>query len=526
MTSPKSLPVISSKDLKISIEMSLLYQVSHILVRQRSISTALNEVLDVIRKTLKLQRGWFTLLRDETLYIETGFGLTDEQRARGQYKFGEGITGDVGATGRPALIPNVLESQKFLDRTGAHQRINPCAFICVPICHDDAVIGTLSIDHPTAPIETLEHVKNMLIIVANIVADAVAILREELHEKELLKTENHRLRYEVGAHYQPESIVGKSSAMRAVFPLIARAIESHATVLVRGETGTGKELVARAIHFGSTRKYAPFCKLSAISLSERTFESELFGYELNAFPGATAQRKGRIETQQGGTIYIDEISALSLETQSKIVRLIQDRTFERLGGYKHLPANIRILAGTAYDLEKKVAEKTLLPELYYCLNTLPIDIPPLHARRSDITLLADEFLEKYNALHHKNVRRISTPAINMLMAYHWPGNVRELENAIERAVLTSSNDVINAYDLPPSLQTALTSETYSSHVLPANTNASLATLVASFEREVIVDSLKNMHGNVAAVARALQTSERILHYKLRKMGIDPKRFRA
>lgn len=506
-----------------SVEMTLLYQVSHILVSRRNIKDLLDEVLNVIRKNLHLKRGWFSLLRGDTLYIETGFGLTDEQRVRGQYHFGEGITGEVGATARPALIPNVLDSQKFLDRTGAHQRIHPCAFICVPITHKNAVIGTLSIDHPTAPIETLENVMKMLIIVANIVADAVAVLREEIEEKEHLKNENYRLRYEVGVRSQPESIVGKSGAMRAIFPLIARSIETQGTVLIRGESGSGKELVARAIHFGSERKHAPFGTLSAGSLTETAFEAELFGYERDAFLGATSQRKGRIETHEGGTLYIDEVAALSLNTQNKLFRLLQDQMYERIGGYKHLPANVRIIVGTSYDLEKKVAEQKFSAELYYRLNLIPIDLPPLRARKSDIILLADEFLEKYNHIHHKTVQRISTPAINMLMAYHWPGNVRELENAIERAVITSTNDVINAYDLPPSLQTTIT---MNDAQISVNPSVGLEQMVTAFEREVIIDTLRNMHGNVAATARTLQTTPRILHYKLKKLNIDPKNHKS
>ena len=501
-------------------ELNVLYHISHSLLHQRDVSLLLHEVLDVLISEMNIHRAVLTLRRGNTLVIEASAGLSDAERARGQYKIGEGITGMVAKKCKAKIIPDISKEPSFLNRTktGKDQKTS---FICVPIQHDGEVIGTLSIDTPAAPEKQLKKLMGFLKTMANILADAVATFREEIEEKELLKAENERLKRELGTQFRPGSIVGNCGSMQEVYAMIAQVADSPATVLIRGESGTGKELVAKAIHYASSRKNAPFIAVNCAALPENLIESELFGHEKGSFTGASAKRKGRFELANKGTLFLDEIGDISLPVQVRLLRVLQERVFERVGGSEEIKVNVRIIAATSRNLEKSIAEGTFREDLYYRLNIFPINLPPLRERKSDMMLLADFFLEKYNKMYNKNVRRISTPAINMMTSYHWPGNVRELESCIERAVLMTSNDAITAYALPPSLQTANTTGTD----IVRSGSANFTTLVSSFERELIVDALKNNRGNVAAAARQLELTKRVLHYKIDKLGINPAEYK-
>ena len=303
-----------------------------------------------------------------------------------------------------------------------------------------------------------------------------------------------------------------------MYDLIAQVSRSDTTVLIRGESGTGKELVAHAIHYNSHRAEKPFVKVNCGALPESIVESELFGHEKGAFTGAIATRKGRFEIAHGGSIFMDEIGDLSPTTQIKLLRVIQEKEFERVGGTATIKTNVRVITATNRPLEQLIRETKFREDLYYRLNVFPIHVPPLRERKTDIPLLADFFIERYSRLNHKAVRRISTPAIDMLMSYHWPGNVRELENCVERAVLLSADSVIHGHHLPPTLQTAEASGTTHSGTLESTLHA--------VERDLILDALKASRGNRAKAARALGISERIMGLRVEKLGIDAKRFRT
>jgi Nif-specific regulatory protein len=293
---------------------------------------------------------------------------------------------------------------------------------------------------------------------------------------------------------------------------------TNTTVLIRGESGTGKELIAHAIHYNSLRAKKPFVKVSCAALPDTLIESELFGHEKGAFTGADARKKGRFELAEGGTLFLDEIGDVNLSTQIKLLRVLQEREFDRLGGTETIKSNVRLLVATNKDLEKAITEGAFREDLYYRLNVFTIFVPPLRDRKADLLLLADHFLEKLSQEHHKIIKRISTPAIDMLMSYHWPGNVRELENVLERAVLVCDGQVIHAHHLPPSLQTAESSGTV--------TRVSLTDAVDAYEKDLIQDALKTTRGNRAKAARLLDTTERVLNYKVRQLGIDYQRFKV
>jgi Nif-specific regulatory protein len=392
------------------------------------------------------------------------------------------------------------------------------SFFCVPVFLDQKTAGTLCLTVPFNRHRDYDRDTKLLQIAASMVGLAMKVAKLVAADRQRLVEENQQLRLELRERYDLRHLIGHSHAMQRVYEAVAQAAPSSTTVLIRGESGTGKELVAHALHYNSPRAEKPFIKVSCGALPENLIESELFGYEPGAFTDARHQKKGRFELAHGGTLFLDEVGELSPATQVKLLRVLQEREFERLGGIQPVKVDVRLIAATHRDLEAAVKAGTFREDLYYRLHVFELFMPPLRERQADILLLADHFVEKISAAQGKDVRRISTSAIDMLVAYHWPGNVRELENAIERAILVSEGGVIHAHHLPPSLQTAEFSGT-----LPA---AGLGEAVAAFERDLLQDTLKSARGNRARAARLLRTTERILNYKIKKYDLEPERFKT
>jgi Nif-specific regulatory protein len=499
-------------------ELNLLFEISSTLDMSMDLKDVLGPVLEKMARNMSMLRGTITILDRKTgeIFIDEAYGLSESQKERGRYKIGEGVTGMVVRTGKPAVVPRISREPLFLDRTGA--RTGPqkedVSFVCVPIILENDVIGTLSADRLFDEAVSYDEDIRLLSIIASMIAQAVN-LRQSAQE---IIEENIRLKEELKDRYRPKNIIGNSKAMREVYQHIAQVARTSTTVLIRGESGTGKELVAHAIHTESDRSDSPFIKVNCGALPEGVIESELFGHEKGAFTGADQAKKGRFELAHGGTIFLDEVGDLSPAVQIKLLRVIQEREFERVGGMKTISTDVRIIAATHRDLEELIARDRFREDLYFRLNVFPIHLPPLRERPADILLLADHFVEKYSARHHKRIRRISTTAIDMMMAYHWPGNVRELENTVERAVLVSGDGVIHGRSLPPTLQTAEASGT--------QPRGDLASAVDAFERDMILDALKSARGNRAEAARILGISERLMGLRVARYEIDPKRFRT
>ncbi|MGN0868881.1 MAG: sigma 54-interacting transcriptional regulator [Akkermansia sp.] len=510
-----------------SLEFRVISGISRVLVGQRELAGLLEHILQTLEQNLGFSQGALCLLQGDELSIEASYGLSEEEKARGTYHLGEGITGEVGRSGKPAIIRDTAHSRGFLNRTGALHGDMSESFLCVPVLHSGEIIGTLSLSFPVLREAVLEKLLRLLEVVANILADAVASVRAQVNERQQLERENDRMRYELGENQGFENIIGHSSAMRSVYLEMAKVARSTANVLLLGESGTGKELLAQAIHYASDRRSGPFVAVNCAALPEGLIESELFGHEKGAFTGAIKQRIGRFEEASEGTLFLDEIGDIPVQTQVKLLRVLQEKIFERVGSQQPLRTNARIIAATSRNLEKMKDEGSFREDLYYRLAVLPIAVPPLRSRKVDIISLADFFLTKYNKRYNKHVLRLSTPAIDMLMSYHWPGNVRELENMIERAVIMSNSSVINAVDLPPSLQTAQATGT--ENILPdhsdAQPGAALEVLTAAFETELITAALKRTKGNVSAAARELSTTIRKLNYRIRQLHICPAQYR-
>ena len=327
-----------------------------------------------------------------------------------------------------------------------------------------------------------------------------------------LEEENRLLRERLGERFNFSSIIGRSRAMRELFETLALVAPSDATVLITGESGTGKELVANAIHEGSPRRDKPFVKVNCAALHENLLESELFGHERGAFTGATAQRKGRFEVAHGGTLFLDEIGDMSPATQAKVLRVLQEGEFERLGGTRTLRVDVRVLAATHRDLEAMVAEGAFRQDLYYRLSVVPVHLPPLRERREDIPVLAEHFLRVYAGKNRKEVRGFHPAAMDLLVRHDWPGNVRELQNAVERAVILCLGDRITPQELPPALRAAGASPG------PAPGREAGPRSLKEAERELILRTLEETGGNRTRAARLLGISRQTLLNKLREYG--------
>jgi Nif-specific regulatory protein len=504
-------------------ELQLLFKISQELQRSLELRDILQPVLEDMWEITGMRRAMITIFNSDTrqTILEEAVGLTQGEKPHDYLTAIQPLIATVQDQNSPVVVRDISQDPHFERqrpkpvRFGNEQH-ETVSFFCVPICHMNRVKGTLSIERIS---QGRESSLRLLQLIASLLAQAVSI-RQEAHEKlESLRRENERLQERLEHVNQPGNLIGSSGGMRSVYLHIDQVSGSNTTVLIRGESGVGKELVARAIYENSPREGKPFVKVNCAALPDSVIESELFGHEKGAFTGALSMRKGRFELANGGTLFLDEIGDISPAVQVKLLRVMQEKEFERVGGQETLRADVRIITATSRNIEQMMEAEEFRLDLYYRLNVFPIYVPALRDRKSDILQLADHFIEKYNRQMEKNVERISTAAIDALMSYHWPGNVRELENVIERAVLLCRGRAIQAHHLPPTLQKKDRSETQGD-----KSRGTLQSAVESLEREIIIDTLKDTGSNMAEAARRLGITERKMGLRVKKYGIDPKRF--
>jgi Nif-specific regulatory protein len=495
-------------------ELATLHTIAKILAQPTDLREQLEQVLQEMSSRLGMQRGMISLVdRDKKeVWLDVAHDVNIDGREV-TYKPGEGITGKVAETGRPMAVANLGQEAHFLDRTGARRNLNrsELSFLCVPIIYDSGVVGVLSADKVAQQVENLDKELALLSSVAELIAKAVNI--------RALEEENRRLRKIVSKNRSPSiDVIGHSKPIQEVFGLVAQVADSNTTVLIAGETGTGKELIARAIHNNSARKGGPLVQVNCAAIPDTLIESELFGHEKGAFTGALQQRRGRFEEANGGTIFLDEVGELSAAAQVKLLRILQEKCFQPLGSSRVVNVNVRIIAATNRNLEQDILSERFRADLFYRLNVFPIYLPPLRERGSDVILLADHFLLKYSKEMGKNVKRISTAAIEVFLSHKWPGNVRELENCMERAILMTKTDTVDYMHLPPSMQ-------FKEKESARKDRGKLSSVVEAQEKSLIIEALEETGGNQTKAAKILGTTKRILQYKISKMGIDPKKFR-
>ncbi len=504
----------------------LLSAISQAVGRGSDLHSLLRQTLAQLSQHMQIRRGMVTLYDPRTgrIFIYEGTGFSDAEIARGVYHLGEGITGQVVESGKPVVVPSIANAPHFLNRTGSQRGGEPRhnAFLCVPIARGQKVMGTISIErhYPNPGLLALD--VELLSILATLLAQAVELHLLESVQKAALLDENRRLREALKEKFKPGNIIGHARGMEEVYRLIDKVSRTRTTVLILGESGVGKERVASAIHHHSPQRGGPFVKFNCASLPESVIESELFGHEKGAFTGATARRAGRFEEADGGTIFLDEVGELSLTMQAKLLRVLQERSFERLGSNQTRHIDVRILAATNRLLPEMVAKGTFREDLFYRLNVFPITIPPLRERRSDIVLLAEHFITRFAREQGIEIPGLSTRALNLLQQYDWPGNVRELENMMERAVLLSDDGVIHAHQLPAQLHRQPASEGDESLDPPTE---GMPAKVAQLEYQMIVETLTQCGGNVSAAAEQLGLTRRLLGLRMAKYGLHYKMFR-
>ena len=438
-------------------ELAILTNIGAILSSTLDLRDAFAKMMQIISDQLNMHRGTLVLLDESTgrLRTEAALGLAPDDIERNRFALGEGVTGNVVATGRARIIADVRSDPDFLNRAGripSGSSETQISFLCVPVKIEGRTAGALSVDKPFTDEAHLRSDHTFLDIVAAFLAQAIQINRMVMRQKEELLEENAQLRAQVRDRYRFENIIGDSPAMHEVFATVGQVANSRATVLLLGETGTGKEMIAKAIHYNSPRKDKPFVRVNCGALTGTLLESELFGHVKGSFTGAIKDKIGRFEAADGGTIFLDEIGTLEPQLQVKLLRVLQEREFERVGDTQTVKADVRVIAATNVDLQEAVAKEAFREDLFYRLNVVSIYLPPLRNRREDIPRLIDFFLDKYNAINDRRLRRISRDMLNVLLRYPWPGNVRELENAIERAVVLSNDEDFTEELLPLSVR--------------------------------------------------------------------------
>ncbi len=494
---------------------SLLYDLAKILSTTADVQKSLDQVLVLLAERMHMMQGTITLVSPQTgeIRISSSYGLKPSEVSRGRYVQGEGIIGRVVQSGRPMFISKVSEEPLFLNRTRSRDlRRTDVSYLCVPIRLNQQVVGALSVDRLLTDEAKLEEEQELLFIIATLLGYAAWLQQSRMDEEDAPKA-------------RPKGFVGSSIVMQRVYEQIMQVAQSQTTVFLQGESGTGKELAARAIHAQSARADGPFVSLNCAALPESLIESELFGHEKGAFTGAVSMRKGRFEQACGGTIFLDEVGELALTTQAKLLRVLQERSFERLGGMQSINVDVRVIAATNRNLEQMVEEGTFRRDLFYRLNVFPIVLPPLRHRQDDILPLASHFAARFARRAGKVESRLSLAAMDMLQRYSWPGNIRELENAMERAVLlVGSQNTILPQHLPPAMHVC----GFNPDDASSQAKRPVATLdqrIAELERITVTEALEASEGQVGKAAEALGLTPRVLALRLKKYGIRYKNFR-
>lgn len=542
-----------------NVELVTVYEISKILSASLDLGKTLRESLNVLQHHLDFRRAMIALVDAEGdgLELAASVGLTRDEHQRARYQAGEGIIGRIYSGGSPVVVPDISAEPLYLNRADSRsqQEAETIAFVGVPLKSGSDTLGVLAIDRP-ARAGGFAHDVRLLTMVANLVSQTVVLRSLVTEERERLMTQTKRIRREpTRSRFKLNNVVGSSRRMQEVFAEVHQVAPARSTVLLRGESGTGKEVIARAIHELSPRKGKPFVKVNCAALSESLLESELFGHEKGAFTGAAGDRKGRFELADGGTLFLDEIGDISPAFQTKLLRVLQEREFERVGGTRSIKVDVRLVCATNRNLEKMVAAGTFRADLYFRINVVSIFLPALRERRDDIPALAAHFLSRFNSENDRRIE-LTEQAQDVMLHCYWPGNVRELENCIERVATMAHSDHIEAADFPCAHNRCLTQVLHfvdkddavapvgvpvappvaSSPAArePAAEPASGDVAVAapprvssekpSGERERLIWAMEQCGWVQAKAARLLNITARQMGYALQKYNIEVRRF--
>jgi Nif-specific regulatory protein len=536
-------------DRSVNLELVTIYEISKILGSSLDLPKTLREVLNVLATHLENRRVLLSLMHESgDLQLVSAIGLTDAEFRSGRYRVGEGITGRIFQTGTPYVARDIAQEPLFLARTGLGRSDDGkhVAFIGVPIKAARETLGVLCIDRVVERgFRSFDDDVRFLTMVANLIGQTVRLYRNVTAERDQLQEEKRQLTRQLHGKYKLDNVIGVSKAMQEVFAQVHQSAPSRSTMLLRGESGTGKEVIARAIHYLSPRKDGPFIKLNCAALSETLLESELFGHEKGAFTGAHGERKGRFEMAHGGTLFLDEIGEISPAFQAKLLRVLQEREFERVGGSRSIKVDVRLITATNRDLETAVAKGDFRADLYYRINVVSIFIPPLRERREDIPHLVEHFLEKFRIENNRSLVMMTPQALKIMVNCYWPGNVRELENCVERTATMMRGDlisevhfscqqakcltqVLHAPQRPDLKPVAVIVDRGSNHEpqlpAPRDVTPTPPSEPQGSERERLIWALEQCGWVQAKAARALNISARQMGYALQKYNIEVKKF--
>jgi Nif-specific regulatory protein len=536
-----------------NIELVTVYEVSKILNSSLDLHKTMRSVLNVLSSHLQMQRGMVALLQEDGyLQVIAATGMDLDEIAHGRFKSGEGVMGNILKTGVPAVVPDIAKEALFLNRTGSRKGKGKSviSFIGVPIKAGRETIGVLSFDRENDNQDGMSNFGGdvrFLSMVANLIGQTVRLHQKVAQDRANLMHEKQRLQSELNDKYSIDNVIGQSKIMQNVFAEVHQVASSKSTVLLRGESGTGKEAIARAIHHLSPRRDKPFIKVNCAALSETLLESELFGHEKGSFTGAAQERKGRFEMAHGGTLFLDEIGDVSPAFQTKLLRVLQEREFERVGGNKTIRVDVRLVAATNRNLEDAVAKNEFRADLYYRINVVSIFLPPLRERREDIPQLAEYFLQQANEESGKRLK-FSAEAMQVMCNCNWPGNVRELSNCVERITTMTQGNVIRRKDLLCDSDRCFSSimwQQQSKHAVYPIVSAPVAreTPVGSPapspmetlpplrtdehddpQKHQLIEALEKCGWVQAKAARLLGITPRQMGYAITKYGIDVKRY--
>ncbi|KAA9000496.1 GAF domain-containing protein [Affinibrenneria salicis] len=500
----------------------LLSEVSKAVSAGGTLGKTLTLVMDLLQKHLHVARAMISLYDTscDQIFIHESYGLTKEEVERGVYYPGEGITGKVIETRQSIIVPLIVNEPRFLNRTGSWKQREEehLSFICVPIIRGAKVMGTISMERLYNNNQLLLLDLEVLGIVATTIAQAVELHLLEVTHRRMLREQSTVANNALIEKFKPANIIGNSRPMQKIYRLLEKVSPASTTVLILGESGVGKERIASAIHYNSGNARGPFIRFNCASLPETVIESELFGHEKGAFTGAIARRAGRFEEADGGTLFLDEIGELSPSVQTKLLRVLQERSFERVGSNQTLRVNVRILTATHRNLRQMVAEGTFREDLFYRLNVFPVTVPPLRDRGSDILILADHFIAQFAREQNVKIPEISIPAMSLLLSYDWPGNVRELENMMERAVLLAEDGIIHCDHLMINMQPPPVGA-------DSTANGGIESRLAQIEYDLIDQALGQHHGNISRAASQLGMTRRALGLRMEKYQLDYKTYR-
>jgi Nif-specific regulatory protein len=499
-------------------ELTIVNEVAKVLSRGLEFEEAVSEILKVLYSFWGVEVSFIAIYDRnlKVLRIVKAFGLSDSEVRRGIFRKGEGITGKAFKTGIPIVVTDVASNPAFLNKTKIKDRLRGDeVFIAVPIKVGGDPVGVMAIFKAFSSKESIEKGIESLMVLGTMIGMFYKLSKKMEQERQEWEEERKILQEELRKTYSIHGIIGVSESVRNLIEVIKKVAATDSTVLITGESGTGKSLVAKAIHFLSSRRDKPFITINCAAIPDTLLEAELFGYERGAFTGAHTSKKGKFELAQGGTIFLDEIGDMPLYLQAKILRVIQDKEIEHLGGEKVIKVDVRIIAATNRNLEALVKEGKFREDLYYRLNVIPIHVPPLRERREDIPLLVEHFLERFNKKYGKSVR-IAPEAMEPLMEYNWPGNIRELENTVERLVVMHDGTV-RTVDLPPHILAFRRKGT-------AESLQNLPERIQATEKEKIIEALEKTGYVKSRAAKILGYTLRQLDYRIKKYGIEIKRF--